>query len=168
MARVTELRVRADWQLVRFFYLPALGVGATPFHPCALCIFCLRWGHHVEEWIGRKRLFQITATGLRFEDGGRAHDYQWSDISDIVLRRRNRTPIWRTNGNIHPASPAFWLSVTVREGGDFRTICVWPRQVVGGLFSLMRFAKELQRQLIGASDRGEIPSLLPSVKGLSI
>jgi hypothetical protein len=45
---------------------------------------------------------------------------------------------------------------------EVATICVWPRQIVGGLFSLVRFAKELQRQLILVSDRGEIPSLLPS------
>jgi hypothetical protein len=45
---------------------------------------------------------------------------------------------------------------------NLRIICIWPRQVVGGLFSLMRFAKELQRYLIEAADRGEIPSLLPT------
>lgn len=44
---------------------------------------------------------------------------------------------------------------------DIRTICIWPRQVVGGLFSLVRFAREMQRRLIQMADRGEIPNLLP-------
>lgn len=168
MARVTELRVRSDWQLVRFVYLPAVGLGALPIHPCGICFFCARWGHHIEEWIGRKPLFRITEMGLRFEDGGRPKEYRWSEISGITLNRRNRIPFWRTDGNTTPMSPAFWLSVTVREGGDeLRTICVWPRQVVGGLCALMRFAKELQRHLIEGSNRGEIPSLLPS-KGSGI
>lgn len=48
---------------------------------------------------------------------------------------------------------------------NLRTICVWPRQVTGGLFSLMRFAKELQAQLLERAERGEIPSLLPEKKG---
>ena len=46
------------------------------------------------------------------------------------------------------------------ETEGLRAITVWPRQVVGGLFSLMRFAKELQRQLIRRADEGEIPLLL--------
>ena len=46
-----------------------------------------------------------------------------------------------------------------------RTICLWPRQVVGGLSSLMRFAKELQRCLIAECEQGTIPCLIPASKG---
>ena len=164
MARVKELRVRGDWQLVRFVYLPTAAVGLTPLEPCALCIFCKWWGHHIEEWVRRKPLFRITEQGLRYEDGSKPREFAWADISGITLYRRNRIPLWRTNGGIGVASPRFWLAISVRDPGSSssgRTICIWPRQVVGGLFSLTRFARELQRHLIERSDRGEIPSLLP-------
>jgi len=161
MARVTELRVRGDWQLIRFVYLPAAAVGLVPFEPCALCIFCCWWGHHIEEWARRKPLLRITDDGLRYEDGGKPVRYQWRDITGIALHRRNTIPLWRTNGSLEIGTPRFWLAISVRQHGDqVRTICVWPRQVVGGLFSLMRFARELQRSLIAVADRGEIPLLL--------
>lgn len=167
MGRVTELRARADWQLVRFVYLPTAAVGLTPFHPCALCTFCWWWAHHLEEWVSAKTLFQITEQGLRYEDGGKPMQYGWSDIEGIALYRRSSIPpLWRTNGDIKAGKPPFWLAITVREGrkgpeGQRRTICVWPRQVKGGLFSLMRFAKELQRHLIERANKGEIPRLMP-------
>jgi hypothetical protein len=244
MARVTELRIRADWGLVKVAYLPALaaGMGASKFFwplilfsfriaPCGLCVLLSRWGNHVEEWMRCKPLFQITDFGLRYEDGGAPAEYDWSDIVGIVMHRRNTIPPWRTNGSTE-ITPPFWLSISVRgepprligsqdgyldrerylehysdmtgelieaaaptqdneevglstegyidrsrylgpatddcdsstknEGdGDITTICVWPRQVVGGLFSLVRFARELQLHLIERSERGEIPSLLP-------
>ena len=164
MARVRELRIRADWQVVRFVYLPAIAVGLTPFHLCSLCIFCSRWGHHIEEWIGRKPLFRITEAGLRYEDGGTPIEYGWPTITGIVLHRRNTIQFWKTDGDIGIASPRFWLAISMYEAtkGETHTICIWPRQVVGGLFSLARFARELQSHLIERSERGEIPSLLPS------
>ena len=165
MGRFTELRVRNDWQFVRFVYLPAAAVGLTPFHPCALCTFCWWWGHHLEEWVSRKTLFRVTDTGLHYEDGGRPMLYGWSEIEGVALHRRNPIPLWRTDGDIKTGTPPFWLAITVRERGkrtdDLRTICVWPRQVRGGLFSLMRFAKELQLQLLERADRGEIRRLMP-------
>lgn len=167
MGRVTELRVRADWQFIRFVYLPTLGLGLLPFQPCAICVFCSWWGHHLEEWARRKPLFQITDSGLRYEDGGKSIEYAWSDIQGIALLRKNDIPFWRTDGSTELGEPRFWLSITVRERGKkagqeaMRTICVWPRQVVGGLLSLMRFGKTLQQRLINVSAQGEIPSLLP-------
>jgi hypothetical protein len=167
MGRVTELRVRNDWQVVRFIYLPAVAVGLTPFNPCALCVFCWWWGHHLEEWVSRKNLFHITDSGLHYEDGGKPMHFGWSDIEAISLHRRTGSPpLWRTDGDIKTGKPPFWLSITVRgptqqAGDQSRTICVWPRQVKGGLFSLMRFARELQAQLIERADRGEIRRLLP-------
>lgn len=167
MGGKTELRVRGDWQFVRFVYLPAAAVGMTPLHPCALCTFCWWWGHHLEEWISRKAIFQITDAGLRYEDGGKPIHYRWSDIQGVVLHRRSPIPFWRTDGDVKTGKPPFWLAITLREGGksddkeEPRTICVWPRQVVGGLYSLMRFAKELQRQLIERANHGEIPRLMP-------
>lgn len=162
MARLTELRIRGDWQLIRFVYLPAAAVGLTPLEPFALCIFCRWWGHHIEEWASRKPLFRITDGGLRYEDGGKPIEYRWADITAVVLRRRNTIPLWRTNGSWEVATPRFWLAISVRQKGDqVRTICIWPRQVVGGLLSLMRFGKALQAHLITVADRGDIPSLLP-------
>jgi hypothetical protein len=162
MARVTELQVRGDWQLIRFFYLPAAAVGLVPFEPCALCIFCFWWGHHLEEWARSKPLFRITDDGLRYEDGGKPVRYHWCDITMIALHRRSSIPLWRTNGSLEIGTPRFWLEISVRQrGNQVRRICVWPRQVVGGLFSLTRFARELQRKLIAVADGGGIPSLLP-------
>ena len=238
MARVRELRIRADWGLVRIAYLPAIaaGMGISKFlwplllftfriAPCGLCILLSRWGNHVEEWMNCKPLLQITDNGLRYEDGGAAVEYDWSDIVGIILHRRNSIPPWRTGGSTE-ITPPLWLSINVRserarpvgsqegyldrtrylehysettgelfetaapnpgiedldlsndgyvdrsrylgpakeEGTDEKvtTICIWPRQVVGGLFSLTRFARELQRNLIERSEWGEIPSLLPS------
>ena len=167
MGRVTELRVRADWQFVRFVYLPAAALGVTPFHPCALCTFCWWWGNHLEEWLSRKSLFQITACGLRYEDGGTPVHYDWAEIEGIAVHRRSEIPFWRTNGEIKTGTPPFWLAINVRKSGNrpenqSHTICVWPRQIKGGLLALMRFAKELQRHLIERADRGEIPRLLPT------
>jgi hypothetical protein len=80
----------------------------------------------------------------------------------IALHRRSSIPLWRTNGSLEIGTPRFWLEISVRQrGNQVRRICVWPRQVVGGLFSLMRFARELQRKLIAVADGGGIPSLLP-------
>ena len=167
MGRVTALRVRGDWQLVRIVYLPAAAVGLTPLQPCALCLFCRWWGHHLEEWISRKSLFEITDGGLRHEDGGRPVEFGWADITGVVLHRRSTIPLWRTGGRTRSGRPPFWLAISVRaasapSGGEAqRTICIWPRQVVGGLFALMRFATELQRQLSERAARGEISDLRP-------
>jgi hypothetical protein len=163
MRRVTGLQVRGDWQLVRIVYLPAAAIGLTPIHPCALCEFCWWWGHHLEEWISRKSLFEISDAGLRYEDGGKPIEFGWSDIEAVVLHRRSTIPFWRTDGRVKTGTPPFWLAITLREPAKdmHRTICIWPRQVVGGLFSLMRFAKELQRHLVERADRGEIPRLMP-------
>ena len=79
------------------------------------------------------------------------------------MHRRSTIPFWRTDGRVKTGTPPFWLAITLREPAKdlHRTICIWPRQVVGGLFSLMRFAKELQRHLVERADRGEIPRLMP-------
>ena len=244
MAGVTELRVRADWGFVKFAYLPALvaGIAASKYlvpavamsvraAPCAICVLFSRWAHHLEEWYNCKPLLRITDTGLRYEDGGEALEYDWGDVLGVIMHRRNTIPPWRTNGSV-AITPPFWLSITVRgeprrtsdgyvdrsrylehysnvtaetvpserrvgeapaitissegyidrsryldsdssnssatgtgDGEDVRTICVWPRQVVGGLFSLMRFAKELQRHLLERADSGEIPMLIDRPKG---
>jgi hypothetical protein len=166
MARVTELHVRSDWEFIRFVYLPAASIALTPFHLCAFCTFCNWWGQHVEEWVNRKPMFRITDDGIRYEDGSKPVTYRWADIAGIALHRRGTVPLWKTGGEIKTGTPRFWLAVTVLHapGHQPRTICVWPRQVVGGLSSLVRFAKELQRRLVQVSDRGEIPSLLPSKK----
>ena len=162
MARVRELRVRSDWQLIRFVYLPVVAIGVMPIDPCGICVFCKWWGHHLEEWIRRKPLFRITDAGLCYEDGGAPIDFAWSEITGVVLHRRNTIPLWRTNGSLGIATPRFWLAIDVRqEGRGERTICIWPRQVVGGLSALIRFARELQRQLLALADDGEIPLLLP-------
>lgn len=204
MGRVTELRVRADWGLVRFAYLPLLVAGLAaarflPFvgvvllraAPCAVCYLMTRWVNHIEEWTGAKPILQITDQGLTCEDGEEAVEYGWSEIVGVVMHRRNPVPLWRTGGALEIAPP-YWLSVSVRdsdyqsddgavfeetsryvdrrrrpEGADeaeaegVRSIILWPRQVRGGLFSLMRFAKELQLQLLDRAHRGEIPRLLP-------
>ena len=229
MARVTELRIRADWGFVKVAYLPLVAGGAVAtklFWPilivgirfsCAICVLLSRWGNHFEEWLNCKPLLQITDYGLRYEDGCEPVEFGWSDIVGISLHRKNWIPFWKTDGG-SGFGPPFWLAISVRgapkrlrsndgyvdrskylsddgaassnqkperidfgtdgyvdrgqysavatTGGaadeDITTICVWPRQIVVGLFSLVRFAKELQRQLILVSDRGEIPSLLPS------
>lgn len=169
MARVTELRVRSDWQFIRIVYLPALSIGLTPFHLCAMCTFCSWWGHHVEEWVNRKPMFRIAEDGIRYEDGGRPVTYRWADISGIALHRRGTIPFWQTGGEIKTGTPRFWLAISVLHapGNQPRTISIWPRQVVGGLPSLVRFAKELQRRLVLVSARGEIPSLLPAKKAVN-
>ena len=166
MARVTELHVRSDWQFIRFVYLPAAGVGLTPLHMCAICEFCIWWGHHVEEWVNRKPMFRITEDGIRYEDGSRPVTYRWQDIVGIALHRRGTVPFWRTGGEIKTGTPRFWLAISVLHApkDQPRTICIWPRQVVGGLSALVRFAKELQRELIQVSNRGDIPSLLPKTE----
>jgi hypothetical protein len=235
MSRVTELRIRADWGLVKFAYLPVLAAGIASSKylwpvalfsfrvaPCGICILLSRWGHHIEEWFNRKPLLRLTDYGFQHEDGGEPVEYAWSDVLVVSVHRRNTIPPWRTNGSTE-ITPPYWLSITVREGSqprsmdegyidrdrylpshasmlgeaqnrprdaadeielsgqgyvdrstfsavtvidsslaadeNIRTICVWPRQVVGGLFSLMRFARELQRQLLERADRGEIPML---------
>ena len=157
-----ELRIRGDWQFVRLVYLPLAAIGAVPIQLCAVCKLCAWWGHHLEEWVRRKRLFRITTQGLAYEDGGRPEQFVWSEIMGIALHRRNTIPIWRTNGSFGFTSPPFWLTITVKRGLDEREICVWPRQVVGGLPALFRFAKTLQTALRAAADRGETPSRLPS------
>jgi hypothetical protein len=169
MARVTELRVRSDWQVIRFVYLPAASIGMTPIHLCAVCIFCSWWGHHLEEWVNRKPMFRITNDGIRYEDGGKPVTYRWADISGIALHRRGTVPFWKTGGEIKTGTPRFWLELSVVQvpGHQPRPYCVWPRQVVGGLWSLVRFAKEPQRQLVRVSNHGEIPSLLPRKKAVN-
>lgn len=136
-------------------------MGAIPLKPCAFCGFLGWWGHHVEEWVRRKAVFRIAASGLDYEDGGRPVHFAWSEISAIAIHRRNRTPIWRTNGSFGFTTPPFWLAITVARGTAEQTICVWPRQVVGGLPALYRFARALQAALVQAAARGEAPSRLP-------
>ena len=206
MGRVTELRVRADWGLVRFAYLPLLVAGLAalrflPFAakmtvraaPCAICFLFVRWTNHIEESIGCKPILQISQNGIVYEDGGEPTEYGWDEILGVVMHRRNNIPPWRTDGSLEIAPP-FWLAISVRdpdykpdedaafdegqsyaersrrpEGGaeidteGVRTITIWPRQVVGGLFALMRFARELQRNLITLSTQGAIPRLMPAV-----
>jgi hypothetical protein len=136
-------------------------VGAIPLEPCAFCKFCAWWGHHFEEWVRRKKLFQIVEFGLDYEDGGRAMHFAWSEITGVVLHRRNTIPIWRTNGSFGFASPPFWLAIIIKQGTTEQTICVWPRQVVGGLPALYRFATALQTALVRAAERGETPLRTP-------
>ena len=205
MRRVTELHVRGDWGLVRLIYVPALAVAFLmikwlPFlavasiriNPCFLCWLVSRWGNQVEEYYNAKPILKITDGGIVHEDGGEPTEYGWSEITSVVMHRRNNIPPWRTNGSTE-VTPPYWLAISLRdpdykaddgavfsEGDSYaersrrpdggreidtegaRTICIWPRQVVGGLFSLMRFAKELQRCLIAVCEQGTIPCLVPA------
>lgn len=206
MERVTELRVRADWGIIRLIYLPLLVVGLAAIRvlpwvavisirawPCGICMLLARWFNHLDESISGKPILQITGRGITYEDGGEPTEYGWAEIIGVVMHRRNNIPPWRTDGSTE-ITPPFWLAISVRDsdykqpeaaelaGESYaersrrpddgweidaegtRTICIWPRQVVGGLFSLMRFAKELQRCLVELCERGEIDCMVPTVE----
>ncbi|HEX6740631.1 MAG TPA: hypothetical protein VF079_02400, partial [Sphingomicrobium sp.] len=140
------------------------------------------------EWLNGKPLLRIAPDGLEHEDGGEAEFIPWSEVLGVALCRRNPIPPWRTNGSIEIAPP-FWLTIAVRDHSErpddedgktrgyvvpydvdestaaevpTRALCFWPRQVKGGLWSLVRFARELQGNLIAASERNEIPNLRPA------
>lgn len=171
-------------------WLPLLAVVTIRINPCFLCWLVSRWGHQIEEYYNAKPILQITDNGIVYEDGCEPVEYGWAEITGVVMFRRNNIPPWRTDGSTEIAPPYWLAvsvrdpdyepddGAVFREedrysqrsrrpeGGveiqteGVRAITVWPRQVVGGLFSLMRFAKELQRQLIRRADEGEIPLLL--------
>ena len=208
MGRVTELRVRADWGFIRFAYLPLLVAALAIIRvlpwvalisvrlvPCGICMLLARWANHIDESIGGKPILQINDRGIVYEDGGEPTEYSWSEITGVVMPRRNNIPPWRTDGSTE-ITPPYWLAISVldpdykrddgavfSEGNSYaersrrpdggreidtegtRTICIWPRQVVGGLFSLMRFAKELQRCLITVCNQGTIECLMPAAEG---
>ena len=163
MRRVTGLRVRGDWQLVRIVYLPAAAIGLTPIHPCALCEFCRWWGHHLEEWISRKSLFEISDAGLRYEDGGKHIEFGWSDIEAVALHRRSTIPFWRTDGRVKTGTPPFVAGdypSRTRQGyaPDDLHLAATGR---GWLVFADALCEELQRHLVERADRGEIPRLMP-------
>ena len=123
------------------------------------------------------------------------NEYQGGTASLSNMHRRNNIPPWRTDGSTEITPPYWLaISVldpdykrddgaVFSEGNSYaersrrpdggreidtegtRTICIWPRQVVGGLFSLMRFAKELQRCLITVCNQGTIECLMPAAEG---
>lgn len=172
-------------------FLPWVGVVLLRGAPCAVCFLLGRWFNHIEEWAGAKPILQITDRGLLCEDGEEPVEYGWDEITSVVMHRRNPVPLWRTGGAFEIAPPYWLsVSVrdpdfqiddgAIFEEGDRyvdrrrrpegeekkesegeRTIVLWPRQIQGGLFSLMRFAKELQLHLLDRAHRGEIQRLMP-------
>lgn len=195
MGQVTELKVRHDWALVRFAYLPLIGAGlwfskllfpvavmSMRINACFVCALLYRWSEHIEEGLQSKPLLQLADFGLLYENGGEPDAYDWKDIYGVTLHRRNRIPPWKTGGSV-VVTPPYWLTVTVRDldppdhekpaergyvvpfdedpmlddDEPAVAICVWPRQVRGGLFSLVRFAKMLQLELVRRARDGEIP-----------
>ena len=172
-------------------WLPFLAVVTIRINPCFLCWLVSRWGHQIEEYYNAKPLLRLTENGVVYEDGCAPVEYGWADISGVVMFRRNNIPPWRTDGSTEIAPPYWLAvsvrdpnykkddGAAFREGDSYaersrrpeggaeiemegvRAITIWPRQVVGGLFSLMRFAKELQRQLVLRANEGQIPLLLP-------
>jgi hypothetical protein len=172
-------------------FLPWVAVVTVRAAPCAICYLLVRWGNHIEESIGCKPILQITQNGLAYEDGGELIEYGWGEITGVVMHRRNNIPPWRTDGSTEIAPPYWLaISVrdpdfkvddgaVYKEGDSYaersrrpdggreidteglRVITIWPRQVVGGLFSLMRFARELQGRLLEICAQGTIPCLIP-------
>lgn len=174
MRDTDRVYVRTDWGLVRLFYVPAvfLLVAALMFIPalaaikfrfaigCGVCWSLKHWGHRSEEWLNAKPLLEITAEGVAHEDGGDRVIYKFADIDGIALQRR-KAP-WLTNGHSN-FNPPIWLTLRIRNPqisvdtkGFFKSepakhlfIDVWPREVVGGLLHLRRFAGTLQKHVSG-------------------
>jgi hypothetical protein len=171
-------------------FLPWVAAIMLRAAPCAICFLLARWFNHIEEAVGRKPILQITDGGIIYEDGGEPIEYGWGEISGVVMHRRNNIPPWRTDGSTEIAPPFWLaISVrdpdfkpddgaVFSEGDSYverrrrvdggreidtegvRTITVWPRQIVGGLFAMMRFARELQRRLLEMCEGGTIPCLV--------
>jgi len=159
--------------------------------PCGMCSLLRRWGNHIEEAVRRKPILKLVDGGISYEDGDEAILYALNEIAGVTMHRRNDIPPWRTNGSLEIAPPFWlsitvrdddfvpvdnrsarlrnsYAERSRRTAEDdaadkigYRTIVIWPRQIIGGLFAMMRFAHELQRRLILAAEAGEIPLLLP-------
>jgi hypothetical protein len=162
MPVVSELYVRRDWGFVKFAYLPAIFViiGLKWLTPglaaiklkiglplcCGVCAYLRRWSEHVEEWRLRKPILQATEGGLIHEDGGPAKPIAWHQVRSVALIRR--VAPWRTGGHNDGWGPPVWLAIRYDDGANEAVITAWPREVVGGLFSLRRFAREMERHLL--------------------
>lgn len=159
---------------------------------CGICVVFNRWVEHAAEGANATPLLQITDFGLQYENGGEPDAYDWKDIYGVTLHRRNRIPPWKTGGSV-VVTPPFWLTVTVRDLNPAKVerpaergyvvpfdevlandddepaiaICVWPRQIRGGLFSLVRFAKALQVELVRRARDGEIIDRRVAASGLA-
>ena len=158
MAAVTELYVRRDWGFVKFAHLPAIfmiiglkwlvpGLAAVKLKIalpicCCACRYLERWSEHLEEWRNRKPILQATEGGLIHEDGGSPTPIHWHHIRSVALVRR--IPPWRTGGHQDGFGPPVWLAIIYDDDGEKKSITAWPREVVGGLFALRRFAKTMK------------------------
>ncbi|OWR01397.1 hypothetical protein [Sphingopyxis witflariensis] len=160
MASVSELYVRRDWGFVKFAYVPAifLLLGLKFLIPalavvkikfalpccCGICAYLERWSEHVEEWRERKPILQATEGGLIHEDGGPPIPIAWHQVRSVRLVRRIAP--WRTGGHSE-WSPPYWLAIGYENDKGCGQITAWPREIVGGLFSLRRFARTLKLHL---------------------
>ena len=122
-----------------------------------------RWAHHVEEYVNDKPLLTLDEHCIVVEKGGAPYRIAYDEMTGLFIRQYD--------GDVHGRfgwmrRPPYWLDLRyVTEGRDedgeraAQIVCleVWPQQVRGGLFRLVRFARALERRLV---ERGIEPALI--------
>ena len=148
-------------------------LAARSMATCEVCRTYYRWGHFVEEYANSDPFLTLTETGILWEDGDWPILVPYSNVVGVLVRQKYQ--FWETGGGrSYPWHPPFRLEITFRvPDGDqsysrwrassldlsieseeerarrqLRRLNIWPAKVQGGLFSLVRFGKALQQELV--------------------